>query len=491
MAKRRKKQAVAYVRVSTASSAQIHSYEFQEQYWHSKFENDPQIDLVGIYADRGISGSSVYKRPQFQIMMQDARDGKFDIIYTKSVSRFARNTVQRLEAVRELRDLGIEVIFEKEQISTMQPTSELFLTIAATVAENDLQVDSERQKWSIRRRCEEGWISIGSGMYGYSMTKDNTLEIIPAEAAVVRRIYEMFVGGAGGTKIAKTLNAEGIKNWLGNEWRANGILDIIDNEKYMGDTMMGKSVTINGVQMDNMDGRYGKRYYMEGTHEGIVSRELWEQAQAIRRQRKNPKLVGREKEQYPFTGMIECGCCGKHYQHKVNNSGKKWHTDVWVCATQLRRSVADCDCTRIKDSVLREKFVEAYNQFVMLRPQGESVAEIERVIEAMYKEESDLAELAIKGLLTERSFRDEQARLKAGIDAQKEKLRKMRGKAVRESDYRTITEFNEEKVRKFITKVIVSKNTVTFVFYNGVSISREYSNGQPGNKPGWNKKEAV
>lgn len=158
---KQRKRAVAYVRVSTASSAQLHSYEFQEQYWRERFADDPDTELVAIYADKGISGSSVYKRPQFLIMMQDARDGKFDVIYTKSVSRFARNTVQVLEAVRELRDIGIEVVFEKEQIRTFQPTCELFMTIAATIAENEIQVDSERQKWSIRHRFENGWISIG------------------------------------------------------------------------------------------------------------------------------------------------------------------------------------------------------------------------------------------------------------------------------------------------------------------------------------------
>ena len=257
----KRKRAVAYVRVSTASKAQLHSYEFQEQYWQERFEDDPDAELVAIYADRGISGSSVYKRPQFLIMMQDAREGKFDVIYTKSVSRFSRNTVQLLEAVRELRDLGIEVIFEKEQISTLASTSELFLTIAATIAENDLQVDSERMKWSIRHRYENGWINIGSGMYGYTMTKDNNLEIVPEEAAVVRRIYDMYIGGKGCTTIANTLNAEGHRNWLGNPWRPNGVLDIIDNEKYMGDALMGKWVIIDGVQYENRDGQYGKRYY--------------------------------------------------------------------------------------------------------------------------------------------------------------------------------------------------------------------------------------
>ena len=163
--KEMKKRIAVYVRVSTASKAQLHSYEFQEQYWHEKFTDDPANELVGIYADKGISGSSMYKRPQFLIMMQDAREGKFDVIYTKSVSRFARNTVQLLKAVRELRDIGIEVVFEKEGIHSLQPTSEVFMTIAASIAENDLMVDSERQRWSIRHRCENGWISIRSAAY--------------------------------------------------------------------------------------------------------------------------------------------------------------------------------------------------------------------------------------------------------------------------------------------------------------------------------------
>ena len=488
---KRKKRVVAYVRVSTASSAQLHSYEFQEQYWRNKFADDPDVELVFIYADKGISGSSIYKRPQFLIMMQDAREGKFDVIYTKSVSRFARNTVQLLEAVRELRDLGIEVIFEKEQISTMQPTSELFLTIAATVAENDLQVDSERQKWSIRHRYENGWISIGSGMYGYTMTEDNNLVIVEDEAVVVRRIYDMYISGMGCTTIAKTLNAEGIRNWLGNEWRPNGILDIIANEKYMGDSLMGKSVTIDGVQMDNMDGRYGKRYYMEDTHVGIVSKETYHKAQEIRLARRNDKVAGKEQPRYPFTGMIECGGCGKHYQHKVNNSGKKWRTDIWVCSTQLRKSVADCDCTRLKDSVLREKFVAAYNEFVTERPQGNTVEALQSVVAELRKEESDLAELLMQRLIPESAFRAEQRRIKVQIAELTTKINEQRGKIVRESDFTIITEFDPEKVEKFITKVIVRKGTVTFVFYNGVQIMKTYTNGPSGNQVGWKKKQEV
>ena len=480
-------RAVPYIRVSTASDAQIHSFDFQEQYWRRVLTETPNTEMVGIYADMGISGSSIRKRPQFLAMMQDAREHKFDKIYTKSVSRFARNTVELLQTVRELRDLGIEVIFEKENIHTFDPTSEVFLTIAATIAENDLQVDSERQRWSIDHRIRNGWISIGPCLYGYRMTKGNELVIVPEEAEVVRRIYQMFLDGYGGMAIAKALNADGLRTALGNEWNANAILGIIDNEKFMGDTIMGKSVIVDGVQKDNTSGEYGKRYYMEDTHEGIVSKEIWHKAQEIRKQRKNPKLVGVELPVYPFTGKIECSQCHGHYHHKVNSSGKKWATDVWACKNQLRMGVAVCDCTRIKDSVLREKFVEAYNEFVTVRPQGETIALLQAEIKRLRSEESELTSLAMKHLIPETAFRDEQKHLKAKITELTDKVNDQRSKLVRESDFEIITEFDPSKVEKFITKVIMSKNVVTFVFYNGVKISKIYTNGQPGNKPGWNK----
>lgn len=480
-------RAVPYIRVSTASDAQIHSFDFQEQYWRRVLTETPNTEMIGIYADMGISGSSIRKRPQFLAMMQDAREHKFDKVYTKSVSRFARNTVELLQAVRELRDLGIEVIFEKENIHTFDPTSEVFLTIAATIAENDLQVDSERQRWSIDHRIRNGWITIGPALYGYRMTKENELVIVPEEAKVVRRIYQMFLDGYGGVAIAKALNEEGLRTVHGNEWHANTILGIIDNEKFMGDTIMGKSVYVDGEKRDNSDGSLGKRYYMENTHEGIVGKEIWHKAQEIRQQRKNPKLVGSEVPVYPFTGIIECSQCHSHYQHKVNSSGKKWATDIWACKTSLRKGVTACDCTRIKDSVLREKFVEAYNEFVTVRPLGESMTMLQSKIARLRTEEKELAALALKHLIPEVAFRDEQRRLKAQIAELTDKVNDQRSKFVRKSDFEIITEFDPVKVEKFISKVIMSKNVVTFAFYNGVKISKTYTNGQPGNKPGWNK----
>jgi len=365
----------------------------------------------------------------------------------------------------------------------------LFMTIAATIAENEIQVDSERQKWSIRHRFENGWISIGNGMLGYKITKENNLEVIPEEAELVRRIYDMYIGGAGCTAIAKKLTAEGIRNIHGNIWHPNTILGILENEKYMGDSMMGKTVTIDGVQLDNMDGRYAKRYYMEDTHEGIISKETYYKAQEIRQQRKNDKVVGIEKPHYPFTSMIECSCCGKHYQHRVNNSGKKWSNYIWVCATQLRKGVAECDNTRLKDSVLREKFVAAYNQFVRERPLGHSIEAMQSVILDLRQEEKELAELRMQKLIPDRAYRAEQRRIKSQINALSAEINEQRSKTVCDGDMTPIAEFDAEKVDKFITKVKISKGIITFVFYNGVEISRKYDNGPSGNQRGWKQKQ--
>lgn len=483
----KKKRAVAYVRVSSGSDAQIHSYEFQEHYWQERFVDDEEYELVGIYADKGISGKSMYRRPRFLAMIKDAKEGKFDAIFTKSVSRLGRNTTQVLETIGELRDRGIGVFFEKENIDTLNPNSQLYLTIAASIAENDLCVDAARQRWSIQHRCENGWVTVGTGLYGYRMV-DGKLIVEPSEAEIVRKVYEMYIGGAGATMIAKFLNNLGVKTSRDKEWKPGTVLGLISNEKYMGDSMMGKSVYIDGIKHDNMNGEYGERYYTPDTHEGIVSKETWQRAQEIRQQRENPKLIGQESPVYTFTSKIRCGQCGAHYQHKVNNSGKKWQNDIWCCATSLRKGVAACNCTRIKDSVLREKFVEAYNEFVTKRPVGTQIEELQEEIERLMNEDSDLAELVIKRLITRSAYAEEQRAIYQRILEVRERIADISGRELTEQDYTIITEFDDEKAAKFIMEIVITKNVVTFVFCNGVEISRNYTNGQAGNKPGLNKK---
>ena len=203
---------------------------------------------------------------------------------------------------------------------------------------------------------------------GYEKGEDGLPKIVPEQAKVVTYIYDLFMTGLTPNLICKRLMEEGILSPSGKpKWAPSTVRSILTNEKYMGDAMMGKSVSINGEKRSNMHGEYGERYYTEDSHEGIVSKDTWRMAQEIRKQRENPKLIGQEHPVYPFTGIISCSQCGAHYQHKVNCSGKKWQTDIWACATSLRKGVSACDCTRIKDTVLKEKFVEAYNEFVTKR----------------------------------------------------------------------------------------------------------------------------
>lgn len=478
------KRAVAYIRVSTEKDAQLHSYDFQEHYWKNAFEKDPNTELVGIYADKGISGHSIQKRPQFLLMMEDARQHRFDVIYTKSVSRFARNTTQLLEAVRELRDIGIEVVFEKENVHTFDPTSEIFLTIAATIAENDFEVDSERCRWSVRHRYENGFISIGSGLYGFRMTGANELVVIPEEAAIVKYIFDAYVnGGYGSKRIADSLNEAGVKTRNGAPWNAFHIVSMIRNEKYKGDALMGKKVCRLGVYKLNRNGGYAPKYYIEDSHEAIVDKDTWTAAQQIMDDR--GRNFDHTYVRHSFSSMIECACCGKHFAHKIMNSSTKYKPDVWACGTALKKGIDACSNSRIKDAVLKAKFIEAYNEFIEHRPQGDSVVAMQEVIEDLKQQERELAELMLQHLITKPTYDTERREIKEKIAMIKKKLDERRLNRVPECEHIPITDFDPVKAKRFLTKVIVDRFTVTFDFYNGAKITKEYSNGQPGNKHGW------
>ena len=224
------------------------------------------------------------------------------------------NTTQLLEAVRELRDLGIEVVFENENIHTFQPTSEIFLTIAATIAENDLEVDSARQRWSIQHRCENGWISVGSRLFGLKLTADNELEIVPEEAAVIRYIYNpTWTAALGQRKLRIRSMQQASKAGMGIRGMRSTSSAYCET-KIQGRCDHGEIGQALREYHKNPNAEYAPRYYMEGTHEAIVDRDTWEAAQRILEERSRNHC--RTRIAHSFTGMIECGCCGKNYLHK-------------------------------------------------------------------------------------------------------------------------------------------------------------------------------
>ncbi len=481
----KKKKAVAYTRVSTNSSAQVHSYEYQNEYWQGTITQNPNYEFAGIYADKGISGSAVAQRPQLLKMLEDARKRKFDVIFTKSVARFARNTEELLSTVRELRDLGIKVVFEKENIDTFDPSSEVFLTVAAAVAENDLKIYSENQKWSIREKYKNGFISIGNKIFGYRMDNEtNTLIIVPEQAETVKRVFELCIQGYGLIPISKILTQEGRKNIFGEvRWGRGAVRYILSNEKYKGCSLAQKTVTDFGVCRVNKG--QAKKYYMEDTHEPIVSKEEFELAQEALRKRATDVLIGKAQPQYPFSHKVMCGVCSSGFSHKIQNPNKPWKTEVWVCQNQHRNGQEACTCTRIKDTVLIEKFIDCYNEFIEKKYDGDITCVLKAELQRLLEQERELVALRINRMIDLNDYNGEIEEIRGSIETVKAELSKHEMNSLKRSDYKKIQQFNEEKVEKFIDRVIIRNGVVTFRFINGVEISRPYTNGQAGNQKGW------
>lgn len=479
-----KKRAAAYGRVSTNSKAQEHSFENQSSYWNRVLGNDPQYEYVGLYADKGISGKSLRLRPQMLALLDACERGEIDIIFTKSVQRFARNTKELLEVVRELRERNIAVVFEKEGINTLNPDSELFLTVAAAVAEEDLTRYGQNVAWAIEQGFQKGDLTvIGVNLLGYR-TVNKKLVIVPDEAETVKMIYEMYASGEHScSSIARTLTKLGRKPMSGDTWRASQIMTVIRNEKYKGVALLRKSYVEKGRLVPNRGER--DMYYVENSHEPIVSAELWEKANAIMDTRSSKGVKGGTIVPHMFSHLVECPKCGKNFLHKINSSGTKYACPFYKCQTQMQSGISACNNTGIKDAVLKEKFVECYNEFVTNKYKGEEDAVIRRKLEIILDDEREINRLKVRGLISRTAFTTDMKELEKQRKALEMELNNINKAGVQRNKTITIEELTDELVSRVIKKVIVLDWTVTFVFYNGVEISREYTNGKPGNQVGW------
>lgn len=479
-------KAVAYIRVSTKSDSQLHSYEYQLEYWKNKIESEDNKILVSVYQDYGISGRSIHKRPQLLKLLEDAKKHEFSIVYTKSVSRFARNTTELLEMVRTLREENVKVIFEKENIDTFDPSAELYLTIAASVAENDLKIYSENQRWSYKERFKKGYIWANK-MLGYRMNNEtNTLEVVEDEAKIVKKIFELYISGYGITKICKILQSENLINTKGTmTWSKSAIRYIISNEKYKGCSLNQKSVYVNGIKQLNKG--YEKQYYIEDSHKAIISKEVFDKVQKIIYERASKNQLGRGIiPPYPFTGKIYCGICGHKYHHRFNNTNKSWRVAIWSCKNKQDNGKIVCASTDIKETVLKEKFIEAYNEFITTNRFTSEEQVLQDKVKILIEEETELKKLKINRMIENIDYDKEIKEIHQEIEEINNALLKYSLKNITKKDLQTISIFDEDKVDKFINKVIITRYKVKFIFINGIEIEKEYSNGQSGNKKGWN-----
>lgn len=479
------KRVCAYARVSTASRSQEHSFDFQSEYWNKTLGDNPEYSYVGLYADKGISGKFANRRPQFMAMMGEALSGKIDIIFCKSVQRFSRNTEELLTYVRQLREVGVAVIFEKEKINTIESKSDLYLTIAVAVAEDDLSRYAQNVSWSSKDKAKKGEGSFGGRFYGYYCSKGQKVEINEEEATIVRMIFNDYLSGMTTGEITKKLYSLKIKSPKDRDkWSPNQVLSIIQNEKYKGDMLLQKYYSKNGVRKKN-NGET-ERYYVSNHHEAIVSEEIWDKAQEETKRRSKEKLLGTHVQVYPFTGLIYCGCCGRPYQHRVCNFGGDYRVNYYRCsyAKDSLDNIEKCNGSQIKESVLHEKFVSAYNEFVLNGYKGAEENKILKKKEAILKEKDELERLFINGWVSRSNYETELKEINKRIDECHEELNSLKIRKISDKDFKPITEFDENKVSKFLSKVKVYEHRIEFEFYNGVVVERTFTNRKKVRKDG-------
>ena len=353
---KRKLKVAAYARVSSSKDAMLHSLSAQVSYYNKYISSHDDWEFVGIYADEGISGTKE-DRNEFQRMINDCRAGKIDLILTKAISRFARNTMTMLEIVRELKNLNVDVFFEEQNLHSISSDGEMVLTLLASVAQEEARSVSENQKWRIRKDFEKGLIWGGSSAYGYRII-NKKMVIIPEEAKLVKRIFQLYISGLGFQKISKLLNDEGIPAMRAKRWNKQSLQQIIANINYTGDLLLQKTYNENYLtKKTKINKGELDQFFVENDHEAIITRDDYYAALEIRRKRVEYfKLDNFKVRTYPLTGFVRCGNCGKNYNHK-----KTRYTEKWSCTTYQNFGKTECDAKSVPDAELTRITLEVLN----------------------------------------------------------------------------------------------------------------------------------
>lgn len=348
----KRKRVAAYARVSSGKEAMLHSLSAQVSYYSELIQNNPKWQYVGVYADEAITGTKD-SRAEFQKMIEDCKSGKIEMIITKSISRFARNTVTMLQIVRELKGMGVDVFFENEKIHSTSEDGELMLTILSSFAQEESLSISENCKWRIRNKFKQG-IPTVHPILGYKYVDEN-LVIIPKEAKIVRMIFDDYLNGMGLNAIVKKLNKLRLPTKTSQKnWQEGMIHKILRNEKYTGDLLLQKNYVKDHIskKLCLNKGELPK-YYVENNHEAIIDKNTFEKVQK-EIERRNNKIKNSKKfsDNYIFTKKITCGKCGKHYRRKIANAGTKYAKPVWICDTFNRFGKTVCPSRQIPEEIL-------------------------------------------------------------------------------------------------------------------------------------------
>ena len=370
----RKLRVAAYCRVSTEEEEQQSSFETQKLYYTEKITSTPEWEIAGIYADDGISGVHTKKRDGFNQMIQDCKKRKIDLILTKSISRFARNTLDSIQYVRMLKALGIAVIFEKENINTLDAKGEVLLTILSSLAQDESRSISENCTWGIRRRFETGKHKMSTKRFlGYDTDETEKLVINRTQEPIVIRLYQEFLDGKTTDYIKRIFKRESVKNWDGGtKWQSTTLMSMLENEKYKGDALLQKSYTVDFLTKKRTQNKGEiQMFYVEDDHDAIISKRIWECVQLeIKRRKKYLEKHGTNSyshrpESNPFASKIICGDCNKVFARKGWRSSTGVDRKVWQCSERYKvKGVMGCANRHVEEETLIKAYLMAWNALV-------------------------------------------------------------------------------------------------------------------------------
>ena len=473
----------------------------QIEHYTSYISSNPEWELAGIFADDGISGTNTKKREEFNRMIETCMEGKIDMVITKSISRFARNTLDCLKYIRQLKDKNIPVYFEKENINTMDSKGEIMLTIMASLAQQESQSLSQNVKLGIQYRYQQGQMHINHSRFlGYTKDENGQLVIVPEEAEIIKRIYREYLEGSSMDKIKKRLETDGIKTGAGGlKWHTSSIKKILTNEKYIGDALLQKTYTVDFLSKKRVaNNGIVPQYYVENSHEPIIPREIYMQVQEelVRRSTGHTSSSGKKRNyscSHTFSQIIFCGKCGEIYRRiHWNNRGKK--SIVWRCVSRLENTGLICHARTVPEDLLNSAITEAINdvfnqkedfiqvlqqniQKVVNEEDDSSIKEIDQQLEQLQKQllqlansKADYNEVADE-IFRLRELKHNALVEEAGKKGSKQRILEM--VAFLEEQSNELEEYDEKLVRKLLEKVTVFDDKMIVEFKSGFEINLE------------------
>lgn len=479
----------AYCRVSTDSEDQLHSYRSQVQYYTDLIEKNKEWVMTEIYADEAITGTQITKREGFQRMISDCMDGKIDMVITKSISRFARNTLDTLKYVRMLKENNVAIFFEDENINTLTMDGELLLVVLSSVAQQEVENISDNVKKGLKMKMKRGELVGFQGCIGYDYDPETkSISVNPDEVEIVKYIFTRYVQGAGSFVISRELNELGYKTKLGNDWTQSTVIGVIKNEKYKGDILLGKTFTVDPISKRRLENLGEEdQFYIKNHHEPIISEEMFDKAHEILKKRGKSRSAlhqvsagKREKftRQYAFSCMLECGFCGSNLSRRRWHSGSDYSKIIWSCVTGTKKGKKFCpDSKGIPEKVIEDAFIESYkllcgdnrevlDEFIERVEVTLSESNIEKSIEKIDKEITSIESKKKKLLDMCLEDKIDQLTYEAKMEELSEKSKKL---LVERQDY--VAKQDDEKNLKRRTKefkALLEKNQVLEEFDRGV-----------------------